>query len=121
MTVLDALSQVNGVPQQAEKKRIWVARSAPSGSCQEMILPVDYRRITQVGDTATNYQILPGDRLFVQANSFIKADAMIAVVLAPLERIYGHALLTTSVIGSIQGLIQGQGGQGFNNFNPFFR
>lgn len=116
LTVLDALAQVNGLPFQASKKRIWVARPAPAGSCQEMILPVDYMRITRVGDTATNYQILPGDRVFVQASGFIKADSYLALILAPLERIYGHALLTTSVISSIQGINNGTSGNGNNGF-----
>ena len=113
-TVLDALSQVNGLPAQASKKRIWVARPAPSGSCQEMVLPVDYVGITRCGRTETNYQIMPNDRLFVKASPLIKLDSMMALVLAPFERIYGHALLTTSVIGSIQGINQGGfGGGGF--------
>ena len=42
-TVLDALSQINGLPPQASKKHIWVARPAPAHKCGEgsdQILPV---------------------------------------------------------------------------------
>src|SRR5262245_49394131 len=111
-TVLDALAQVNGLPIQATRKHIWIARPAPAGSGQEMYLPVDYKRITRVGDTATNYQVLPGDRLFVKANGLVKGDTYLQLIFAPLERLMGHALLDTSVISSIQGINNGQGGGG---------
>jgi polysaccharide export outer membrane protein len=116
LTVLDALSQVNGLPFQAAKHKIWVARPAPAGSCQEMFLPVDYIRITRLGDTATNYQILPNDRVFVKASTLIKIDSYIALFLAPFERVFGHALLDTSLISSIQGVERGNGGNGGNGF-----
>lgn len=107
LTVLDALALVNGLPFQASKNKIWVARPAPAGSCQEMFLPVDYVRITRLGDTATNYQVLPNDRIFVKTNAFIKADGVLAAILGPLERVFGHALLDTSLISQIQGINRG--------------
>jgi polysaccharide export outer membrane protein len=30
-----------------------------------VVLPVCYRQIVQLGDTSTNYQVLPGDRIYV--------------------------------------------------------
>ena len=41
--------------------------SRPSASNPEKgtVLPVDYAAITRRGATATNYQILPGDRIFI--------------------------------------------------------
>jgi len=111
-TVLDALAQVNGLPIQASKKHIWIARPAPAGSGQEMYLPVDYQRVTRVGDPATNYQVLPGDRLFVKANAPVKVDSYFALFFAPLERIMGHSLLDISVISAIQGVNNGGQGSG---------
>jgi hypothetical protein len=35
-----------------------------------MVLPICYRDIVQVGDTSTNYQMAPGDRIFVPTRSF---------------------------------------------------
>jgi polysaccharide export outer membrane protein len=64
-TVLDALSHVTGLLPAG--KRIWIARPAPDHVGFRQILPVDWEAITQGGATHTNYQLLPGDRLFVQA------------------------------------------------------
>ena len=41
--------------------------TAPAG-CR-LVLPVCYRHIVQLGDTTTNYQIMPGDRVFVATRS----------------------------------------------------
>lgn len=108
-TVLDALSQVNGLPFQANKHKIWVARPAPSCSGQEMVLPVNYNKIVQCGDTSTNYQILPGDRVYVKTMALVRFDAIVGLIIAPLERIYGDALLLTAVISSVQGVNAGAG------------
>jgi hypothetical protein len=34
-----------------------------------MVLPVCYRQIVQLGDTSSNYQIMPGDRVYVATRS----------------------------------------------------
>ena len=59
-----ALSQINGMPQVSSKK-IWIARPSATDSKKGTILPVDYDAITSRGATATNYQLFPGDRLFI--------------------------------------------------------
>src|SRR5262249_51197516 len=69
-TVLDVLSQ-SGLPVQASKRNIWIARPAPAHSGPDQILPVDYNAIVRCGQTATNYQLMPGDRLYIQANPII--------------------------------------------------
>ncbi|MEI8371883.1 MAG: polysaccharide biosynthesis/export family protein [Planctomycetota bacterium] len=63
-TVLDAISQVNGLSQVSSKK-IWIARPAPHHPGCQQILPIDRNALTQGADMTTNYQILPGDRLFI--------------------------------------------------------
>ena len=63
-TVLDAISQIQGLSQ-ASSKRIWIARHAPHLPGGQQILPIDWDAITQGAQTATNYQILPGDRVYV--------------------------------------------------------
>ena len=35
-----------------------------------MVLPVCYREIVQLGDTATNYQLTAGDRVYVPSRGF---------------------------------------------------
>ena len=60
-TVLDAISQINGLSQVSSTK-IWIARPAPHNFGCQQILPIEWDAITQGAQTATNYQILPGDR-----------------------------------------------------------
>ena len=71
-TVLDAISQVGGLSALSSKK-IWIARPVPAGAVDQ-ILPVDWIGITQRGHVRTNYQILPGDRVFVQGNRHTALD-----------------------------------------------
>jgi polysaccharide export outer membrane protein len=62
-TVLDALATV-GEPSRLSGKKVWIARPTSSES-GEQILPVDFAAITHGGSEATNYQIMPGDRVFI--------------------------------------------------------
>src|SRR5579862_8521646 len=59
-TVLDAVSQVNGLPQVSSKK-IWIARPSPDNLGRPQILKVNWQSITSDAVAATNYQILPYD------------------------------------------------------------
>jgi polysaccharide export outer membrane protein len=63
-TLLDAISQVDGLSHPASKK-IWVARPAPGGVGCETVLPVDWEAISRGGTGATNYPLIPGDRVFI--------------------------------------------------------
>lgn len=115
-TVLDAVAQINGLSVVSDVDRIWVSRPAPAGQGHQ-ILPVDWREITECGGTATNYQLMPGDRLFVGANPMAAVDARLAILLAPLERIFGVTLLGTSVYRQIA--LGNQFGGGFGGFGGF--
>ena len=101
-TVLDALSQINGLPVVASKKDIWIARPAPPEVGYEQILKVDWNGIVRGGQSKTNYQLLPGDRLYVQADRLVTFDTMIARITAPLERIAGFVLLGHGAFRSVQ-------------------
>lgn len=91
-TVLDAMSQVNGLSQISSKK-LWVARPAPGDVHRTQILDVHWSAITREGITTTNYQLLPGDRIYVQADKLIAADNVLSKVFAPFERMIGIVLL----------------------------
>jgi polysaccharide export outer membrane protein len=65
-TVLDAVPRVNGLPSEALKKHVWVARPAPAGG-PGLILPVDWKALTRDGSAATNYHLLPGDRVYIKS------------------------------------------------------
>lgn len=62
--VLDAIMAAGGLTSQADQCRIILARPTPPPSCR-VALPICYREITQLGDTTTNYQLQPGDRIYV--------------------------------------------------------
>jgi polysaccharide export outer membrane protein len=99
-TVLDALTQVNGLSR-VSSKRIWIARPMPGGAGCDVILPVDWREITAGGATASNYQVLPGDRIFIAQDRLIALDSMLNRVIAPMERIFGVTLLSSQTVQTI--------------------
>jgi polysaccharide export outer membrane protein len=116
-TVLDALSLINGLPLVASKHRIWVARPSPAGTPYYQILPIDWQAITRGGATETNYQIFPGDRVFVEADPLVTMDTFLARVISPIERVFGVTLLGSAVVHSVaQPLGTANGGVGGNGF-----
>ena len=100
-TVLDAIAQINGLSDVSSKK-IWVARPAPDGMASAQTMVVDWRAIAQDGVTTTNYQLFPGDRVFVQADHLITLDNFISKATAPFERIYGHIFLAHGLVRELQ-------------------
>ncbi len=94
-SVLDAIAVIGGLSP-VSSKRVWIARPAPKG-VGDQILPVDWKGITRRGSTTTNYQILPGDRVFVMGAPLVKVAAGINRALAPAERVAGTALLFRSL------------------------
>jgi polysaccharide biosynthesis/export protein len=102
-TVLDALSNTFGLPAVASKRNIWVARRSPHCDHPWQILPVDWIGITQHGITTTNYQIMPGDRIYVKAQRIITVDTALARVLSPIERLFGVTLLGANTYNQVSG------------------
>jgi polysaccharide biosynthesis/export protein len=101
-TVLDAISLVNGLPPVASKCHIWLARPCCAANHSHVVLPVDWVGITQGGIPDTNYQVFPGDRIYVKADPWITFDAGVAKVLAPFERMLGITLLGSETVNSIR-------------------
>ncbi len=99
--VLDALARVNGLPAVASKKKVWLARATRPGEPPK-ILPVDWCGITQRGESATNYQIFPGDRIYVDSDPWIKGDTWLAKRLSPILRGFGATLLGASTVNTIK-------------------
>ena len=102
-TVLDAIGNVNGLHAVASKRNIWVARRCPHPGQPWQILPVDWVGITQHGITVTNYQVMPGDRIYVKAQKLVTIDTNLARILTPIERLLGVTLLGASTVNNIQG------------------
>ena len=108
-TVLDAMSQVDGLSEVAAKNNMWVARPGPHGSDVAQKMYVDWRGITQDAVTTTNYQLLPGDRIYIKADPLIATDSFIAKVTTPMQRLFGVTLLGNGTVTSIKS----GGGGGF--------
>jgi polysaccharide export outer membrane protein len=94
-TVMDAISQVNGLTAVSDPRGVWVARSAAAGE-PDQILPVDWVGLTRRGRSETNYQLMPNDRIFVRAYTMTAVDTTLARLLSPVERLLGATLLGTS-------------------------
>src|SRR5262249_5251123 len=94
-TVLDAVSLIGGLSA-VSSKHIWVARPAPTECGNDQILPVDWCGITRKGEVKTNYQIFPGDRVYILSQPLTKFDTYLARVLSPVQRAFGVTLLGAS-------------------------
>ena len=68
-TVLDAIVQAGGLNSKANQHQIIVTRPTPCDSCRT-VMRVCYQQIVQLGDSSTNYQLQPGDRVFVPSLTF---------------------------------------------------
>ena len=108
-TVLDALAQINGM-QEVSSKRIWVARPAPYGSDYDQVLPVDWKALAQRGDTTTNYQLLPGDRVFIAQDRLMATSNALGKVSSPMMRIFGTTMMGTFTAKTIKFFGSGAGG-----------
>jgi polysaccharide export outer membrane protein len=63
-TVLDAIVAAGDITRRANRHQMILSR--PTGPCEErIVLPICYDNVIQLGDSSSNYQIQPGDRLFV--------------------------------------------------------
>jgi polysaccharide biosynthesis/export protein len=67
-TVLDGILAAGGLNERASRRDIVLTRPTRPGECR-VVLPVCYREIVQLGDTTTNYQLAPGDRIFVPSKA----------------------------------------------------
>ena len=110
-TVLDAIAELQGLAPISSRK-IWIARPAPDKLGYDQILEVDWPAITKLANTSTNYQILPGDRVFVAENQHIALNNFVNRLLDPVERAVGFSLLGAQTIQTFNrfpnGLRQGQ-------------
>jgi polysaccharide export outer membrane protein len=77
---------------------------------------VAWEDIAALGQTDTNFQILPGDRVYIQADKLVAFDNYIEKIVAPFERIFGVSLLGFNVLRNSKAVYpirSGGGGGGF--------
>jgi len=99
-TVLDAISLLGGISQ-LSSTNIWIARPAPNGVGCEQILPVDWDAISRGALTATNYQLMPGDRLYIAEDPYIRFASIVNKYTQPFERLFGFVSLGTAMANRI--------------------
>lgn len=63
-TVLDGILRAGGVTRRAGEQNVVLSRPTQPDGCR-VVLPVCLLSIKQVSDTTTNYQLQPGDRVYV--------------------------------------------------------
>ena len=109
-TVLDAIAEIQGL-QANSSTRIWIAR--PNRNRGEVIqLPVDWKSITARGASSTNYQLMPGDRVFIAEEPVVAWDNWLGKYLAPLERIVGFTMLGQGAASRLSGNVLQNGRNG---------
>jgi polysaccharide biosynthesis/export protein len=86
-TVLDAINYAGGLIPTASTVNIRLVRPAPAGACCESILPVNYAAIVNAGDTTTNYQLMPGDRLVVYRDPIVRTAIFIDRIASPFNSV----------------------------------
>lgn len=106
-TVLDALAQIQGVQRISNTKKMWISRPAPHDSACQQILPIDWDAITMGASTATNYQLLPGDRVYIGQDRMVAFEQLVIKLTAPIERMFGFSLLGAQTIQTLQRFPEG--------------
>jgi polysaccharide export outer membrane protein len=115
-TVLDAISQMLGTLFMSSNKHIWLARPNGEDPHNMQVFPIDWAAITQGGSPATNYQLLPGDRLFVQSNRLLNANNRLNQLFTPIERVFGFTLLGAATVSSVKAIGSTGGAGGIGGF-----
>lgn len=109
-TALDAIGEIQGFSSNSSI-RMWVARPGFNNQGGDQIMPIDWLGISQRGDVTTNYQLMPGDRLYVAEDKLVAFDTALAKIISPIERMLGVTLLGTQTANRITtyGTVNNQG------------
>lgn len=70
-TVLDGIIAAGGITRRATTQKIILSRPTDPCGCR-ILLPICYDNIVQIGDTSTNYQIQPGDRIYIPSKGLVE-------------------------------------------------
>jgi protein involved in polysaccharide export with SLBB domain len=105
-TVLDGISLIGGLQLYSSPNRIWLARKnggpATPTPGHDAILPVNWKAITRSGDMNTNWQVMPGDRIFVSADPVRRFSNNLAKFLEAPKEILGITLLGSQTVNSLR-------------------
>jgi len=100
--VLDAINFAGGLMPTAAPQNIRLVRPAPPGACCEQVLPVNLAAITSGGDSTTNYQLMPGDRLVVYRDPIVRFTVFLDRLAAPVQTVLGTTLQSAFTIRAVK-------------------
>ena len=103
-TVLDAINYAGGLATTASTTNIRLVRPAPPGACCPTLLPVNYAAIVNGGDTTTNYQMMPGDRLVVYRDPIVRTTVFLDRLAAPFNSVLNSMLQYTFTARSVKSI-----------------
>ena len=111
-TVLDAIEFAGGLLPTAAPQNIRLVRPAPPGACCEQVLPVNLAAIMSGGDSTTNYQLMPGDRVVVYRDPIVRTTIFIDRLAAPFQTVLNSILQYSFTARSVEYLRLGARGIG---------
>jgi polysaccharide export outer membrane protein len=114
-TALDAIGQIEGLTA-VSSTQMWLARPGFRAETGPKVLPIDWQAITKQADATTNYQVLPGDRIYVAQDHLVDFDNRFAKLVSPIERLMGVTLLSTNTVQRIKFFHQFNSGGNFGGF-----
>ena len=103
-TVLDAINYAGGLTPTASLQNIRLVRPAPPGACCEQTLPVNLSAIINVGDSTTNYQLMPGDRLVVYRDPIVRTAVFIDRLAGPFNSVLNGMLQYSFTARSVKSI-----------------
>ena len=103
-TVLDAIQYAGGLIPTASVPNIRLVRPAPPGACCEQVLPINLPAIVNAGDSTTNYQLLPGDRLVVYRDPIVRTTIFLDRLAAPFNSVLNSILQYSFTARSVKAI-----------------
>ncbi len=111
-TVLDALNYAGGFLPTAANQNVRLVRPAPPDACCAQLLPINFAAIINNGDTTTNYQLMPGDRIQVYRDPIVRTSVFLNRLAEPFSLVLNQAFTTTLLKNSLRGFGFGGGSSG---------
>jgi polysaccharide export outer membrane protein len=103
-TVLDAINYAGGLTPTGSQQNIRLVRPAPPGACCEQVLPVNLSAIVNVGDSTTNYQMMPGDRLVVFRDPIVRTTVFLDRLASPFNTVLNSILQYSFTARNVQSI-----------------
>jgi polysaccharide export outer membrane protein len=103
ISVLDALSQVNGLGPVSSKQRVFLVRpTVKDGHADEEVYRIDWNAVVNRGSTVTNYQVFPGDRIVVKSEPLVTFNNYLTRILNPFNQALGVVGLGDATVRQFQ-------------------